>query len=131
MTKTQHVHKYKRIIYKSGNAVFFCALPDCSNKINPVLALGKRSICWRCEEVFILSEYSLRLAKPHCDACHKTKKVDIKLEEIGITTTEGYTQVTTEQNKSFVGFERKEPISLSERLQQTIQQAQEKQEDEL
>ena len=96
----QHIHRFKKIKYKSGNQVFFCALPDCNKKLSVQLALGKRSICWRCSEPFIMSEYSLRLSKPHCEACHKSKKeVDI----------------------SFLP----QPLemSLSDRLSQTIQQA--------
>lgn len=73
-TVSKHVHKLRRHVHKSGNAVLFCALPDCSFKINPALALGKRSICWRCGEEFIMNEYSLRLTKPHCEKCHKPKK---------------------------------------------------------
>jgi len=69
----KHVHKFRRLRYKSGNEIFFCTLPDCSAKINQSLALGKRSICWRCGEPFIMNEYSLRLAKPHCNNCHKPK----------------------------------------------------------
>src|SRR5882762_4608159 len=70
----KHIHKLKRHTHKSGTSVYFCTLPDCSYKVNPALALGKRSICWRCGESFILAEYSLRLAKPHCENCHKPKK---------------------------------------------------------
>lgn len=71
----KHIHKFRRHRYSSGNTVFFCALPDCKVKIDPALSLGKRSICWRCGEPFILSEYSIRLAKPHCENCHKPKSL--------------------------------------------------------
>jgi ribosomal protein S27AE len=108
MTKSQHVHKLKRLVYKSGNTIFFCALPDCSFKINPALALGKRSICWRCGESFIMSEYSLRLARPHCENCHKPKK-----------------EVDTSSLKDILETaEHRDGMSLAERLSQTIQQAQ-------
>lgn len=73
MAKTSHAHKFRRHTYKTGAKVYFCALPDCSIKMNPSLTLGKRAICWRCEEEFVMSEYSIRLAKPHCDNCHKSK----------------------------------------------------------
>lgn len=69
----KHTHKLKRLKYKSGNTIFFCTLPDCTFKINQALALGKRSLCWRCGEPFIMTEYSLRLVKPHCENCHKSK----------------------------------------------------------
>lgn len=80
--KEQHIHKLKLHRHKSGNAIFFCALPDCTFKTNIALALGKRSLCWRCGETFVMTEYSLRLIKPHCDACHKSKSVSAKLDDI-------------------------------------------------
>ena len=96
----KHVHKFKRLKYKSGNTIFFCALPDCAQKINISLALGKRSICWRCNSVFIMDEYTLRLSKPHCQNCHKPKNPII--QEV---------------------ISKSEPPSLSERLQQIINEA--------
>jgi len=110
-----HTHKLKRIKYKSGNSVFFCVLPDCTFKTSIPLSLGKRSLCWRCGNSFIMSEYCLRLAKPHCEACHKPKKLDdIKLDEIIPALTQAMT-----------------PLTLAERLSQTIQQAQQIEEDEI
>ncbi len=105
--KPQHVHKLKRLKYKSGNTIFFCALPECNFKINPSLALGKRSICWRCGKEFILTEYCLRLAKPHCEKCHRPKNV-VDLDGI---INFGEAIGTPE-------------LSLAERLSQTIRQAQ-------
>lgn len=84
--------------------VFFCALPDCSYKTNTSLALGKRSICWRCGNDFIMDEYSLRLAKPHCSNCHKPRgMINDGKEDIIETMKE---------------------LSLTEKLQQTIREAQ-------
>ena len=133
--KTPHVHKFKRLIYKSGNAIFFCALPDCAQKINISLALGKRSICWRCGEEFIMNEYSLRLAKPHCDNCHKPKK--IKLENgstISLTRTVSDSEKYVGQDE--VHESTKEEVesyssSLADRLEQTIKQAQKEVEEEI
>ena len=113
MTKTEHIHKFKRLIYKSGNSIFFCATPDCKQKISIPLALGKRSICWRCGEPFVMNEYSLRLAKPHCGACHKAKKND-SLESL-------ISNIPQEV----------ETLSLADRLNQTIQSAKQEMEDEL
>lgn len=113
--KEIHTHKFKRLRYKSGNEIFFCALPDCSKKLSTALALGKRSICWRCGNEFIMSEYSLRLAKPHCEACHKSKK-DIEIPVI--------LGIDYGKEPSFV-IEK----SLSERLSRTIQQAQQEEEE--
>lgn len=73
MATAKHAHKYRRHRYKTGNVVFFCALPDCSVKVTPALTLGKKAVCWRCEKEFIMNDYSIRLARPHCDACHNPK----------------------------------------------------------
>jgi len=89
--KPKHVHKLKRLKYKSGNTIYFCALPDCNYKIAIPLALGKRCICWRCGNEFLINEYSLRLAKPHCDNCHNPKQIlknEIHNEETPIIHTE-------------------------------------------
>lgn len=102
MAKTQHTHKFKRLKYRTGNITFFCALPDCNVKINPSLALGKRSLCWRCGEPFILTEYSLRLAKPHCESCHKPKNPPIEIGSGVILNADNIA------------------LSLAQRLQQTV-----------
>lgn len=110
--KSQHAHKFKRIKYKSGNTIYFCILPDCNVKLATALSLGKKAICWRCDEEFIMNEYSIRLAKPHCIKCHKVKDIDnsIKIDMNEVAPAEG--------------------LSLSERLQQTIKQVQEETEEE-
>lgn len=88
MAKEQHVHKLRRHTYKTGNAVYFCALPDCTYKISTALALGKRAMCWICGEPFIMNEYSIRLAKPHCEKCHKPKSKVLTIEDVHVATSE-------------------------------------------
>ena len=114
--KEQHVHKFKRLTYKSGNQIFFCALPDCNKKISTALVLGKRSLCWRCGQEFLMSDYSLRLAKPHCDSCHKPKE-KFHFDKLY------YTIANTNEDEPI------KPQSLADRLQQTIENAQTKDED--
>lgn len=46
-----------------------------------------------------MNEYSCRLAKPHCENCHKPKKIEEKIDEILPS------------------------LSLADRLSQTIKQA--------
>lgn len=69
----KHVHRLKRLKYKTGNSIYFCTLPDCHFKIECALALGKKAICNLCGDEFILNEYHIKLAKPHCDSCSKQK----------------------------------------------------------
>jgi hypothetical protein len=123
MAKPNHVHKLKRLRYKSGNEIFFCALPDCSFKTNTSLVLGKRSICWRCGNEFIMNEYSLRLAKPHCDDCHKPKR---EYAEVDITKLPSFPE-----NRAIKQGEIPGELSLMERLNQTIKSAQTIEEDEI
>jgi hypothetical protein len=52
-----------------------------------------------------MNEYSLRLSKPHCDACHKPKKSNSQ-------------EVLIPDNHQEV-----ETLSLADRLNQTIQSA--------
>lgn len=77
MPKQQsHVHKLKRHKYPSGNSVYFCTLPDCNYKVDVPLALGKRTLCNICNNEFIINEYVIKLAKPHCPDCGKVKVKD-------------------------------------------------------
>lgn len=74
MAKAQkHAHKFRRHRFSTGNTIFFCALPDCGYKISPALALGKRAVCWKCGNEFLMDDYTCRLAKPHCKSCHVPK----------------------------------------------------------
>ena len=69
----KHTHKLKRHRYKTGNTVYFCTLPDCHWKLECHLCLGKKAICNLCGEEFIMTEYTIKLARPHCDNCSKIK----------------------------------------------------------
>ena len=68
-----HSHKLRRHQYKSGNKVYFCILPDCNFKVDVALALGKKCICNLCGNEFIMNEYTIKLARPHCESCSKQK----------------------------------------------------------
>jgi hypothetical protein len=46
---------------------------DCNYKIESAFALGKKTICNICGDEFIMNEYSVKLAKPHCTRCGKMK----------------------------------------------------------
>lgn len=78
MPKQQsHIHRLRKHRYPSGNAIFFCTLPDCHYKIDAPLALGKVSICNICGNDFIMNEYTLKLVKPHCLDCGKVRVKDL------------------------------------------------------
>ena len=73
MPKEQHIHQLRKKKYRTGQAFFYCIGEECAFKINADVALNKRSLCNRCGKPFNLTQYSLRLAKPHCEDCHKKK----------------------------------------------------------
>lgn len=75
--KQKHTHKLKRHKYKNGEVIFFC-VKNCNFRINQKLSLGKNCICWRCGNEFKINEYSIRMARPNCQDCTKSKK---KVEE--------------------------------------------------
>ena len=74
-----HIHKYiKKRIGKNKYEVFACGFADCTHFIPASLALGKRSICWRCGIEMIIT--NIRLTKQHCINCTKGRKVnDVEL----------------------------------------------------
>lgn len=72
----KHIHKLKRHRYaKTKTEVYFCTLPDCQHKIECALAVGKVSICNLCGKEFVMNEYTVKLARPHCEPCSKRKVV--------------------------------------------------------
>lgn len=74
--KVKHVHKLKKHNYKTGVSIFFCILPDCHYKVETALVLGKECLCNICSQPFIMNEITIKLTRPHCINCGKTKVVD-------------------------------------------------------
>lgn len=69
----RHIHMLQR--FKRGKQRGYrCVHPDCAYFTDRVLLLGKRSLCNRCGQEFILDQFALELAKPCCAACSKNKK---------------------------------------------------------
>lgn len=67
MRSIDHIHKYRRRKY--NKLYYYCIHPECSHTIHRDLLLGKRAICNRCEEPFIINSTSLQRVKPWC--CNK------------------------------------------------------------
>jgi len=72
MPVRKHTHQLRRLRYRTGTEIYFCTL-DCTFKIECSLALGKKSVCNLCGNEFVLNEYHIKLARPHCSDCSKTK----------------------------------------------------------
>lgn len=73
MARSKHVHKFIRIGLKNNTSMIWkCALSDCTWFVHLGLAhlmLGKPSICWGCDEMFIMDEASMRDDMPKCVDC--------------------------------------------------------------
>jgi hypothetical protein len=68
-----------------------------------------------------MSEYSLRLAKPHCDSCHKPKNDSLEPEMVSEII-----KIIADDDRN--GIIPAEP-SLAEKMQMEIHKAQEKEEE--
>lgn len=111
----KHVHKLKKHVYKkSGVAVFFCTLADCSYKVEVPFSLGKESLCNICGEPFIMNEYTLKLVKPHCVNCGRkeVKDSDGKKHYIRKINTNVLSTIASD-----------EVLSLKDRLAQVVASA--------
>ena len=99
--QANHIHKLKKHKYKTGNSVFFCTLPDCHYKIDVPLAFGKKSVCNICGIEFIMSEYAIKLNRPHCNDCGKVKVTDGdgKTRYVKKVSTKILTEVAAEGNR--------------------------------
>ena len=84
MSKSKHIHKYKRIKYKSGFTIFRCMLIDCTHFIRAELILNRKSICWRCDSSFIMRR--IDIVKPHCEECTRGEKKKNRFGENAIDT---------------------------------------------
>lgn len=83
MKQTNHIHRFKRHIYKTGGQIYYC-INDCNFRVAVEFALGKVSECNRCGRPFKMNKYSITLDKPHCEECHvyKGDKITNKKKEI-------------------------------------------------
>jgi hypothetical protein len=67
----RHPHKYRKAKLTFGT-VWACALPDCNHYMPQhmsELVVGKRSICWTCDAIFVMSPENMKEEFPKCDDC--------------------------------------------------------------
>ncbi len=80
--KDNHIHKYER--RKLGKKhIYKCAIFGCTHFIQVELAEGRKCICSRCENPFIITKVTLKKcgAKPHCESCYKVNSKERILDE--------------------------------------------------
>ena len=109
MIPKNHIHKFKRQIYKNTGSRFFFCTNDCDYKVACELSLGKTSICWRCDKPFQMNQVSMRLAKPHCPDCHRRKGDKVN----AVQQAPKISELLSEANESSIE-------SLRERLAVTV-----------
>jgi len=86
-----HIHKYQRIYIggrkvskdKDGNKiiinvakyeVFKCTIPGCPTYKTRELAVGDKSICWKCGLELILNAENMKLKRPTHPYCRKIRE---------------------------------------------------------
>lgn len=80
----RHAHKYHRVTTTFGK-VWACALPDCTHYMPQHmenLLPGKQSICWNCEEIFVLNPMNMKDEQPVCDECKGSEDLGKTLSEL-------------------------------------------------
>jgi hypothetical protein len=66
----KHTHKYFRddIGIKKSYIVYRCAVPDCYHYIPENQIIGRKSICFRCGDEFVVSHLLAKQTCPNCDS---------------------------------------------------------------
>lgn len=73
------VHKYRRVKMGKDGSYIVYACAHCTHYLARKLAVGKRSICWKCGQVFEMNSDSITVAKPKCFMCRKGRDLMPKL----------------------------------------------------
>lgn len=79
----RHVHKYYRATLSFGK-VWACFLSDCNHYMPQhmeELVKGKFSICWNCDEKFILTPFHMKQDKPICMDCSLFAKTTVESKD--------------------------------------------------
>lgn len=84
MPRKNHTHKYQ-LRPTGSQSVWACALPDCNHYMPPHLSSlveGRTSICWQCEEKFILDSDAMKENRPRCLECRDALLINVVSEMI-------------------------------------------------
>ena len=72
----KHTHQYKRITQRPSNRVIYrCMLANCNHYLTEEFILGKQSVCWACQNDFVLDKYAVERTKPKCENCRTKETV--------------------------------------------------------
>lgn len=82
----RHIHKYFRLEL-AGSPVWACGIPTCNHHMPPhmtPLVNGRASLCWSCDEPFVLNPINMKRDKPKCDDCEGLADINEYLESKGV-----------------------------------------------
>lgn len=86
----RHIHRYHKTHpnTRRNEPVWACSLPGCSHFIpyNTTVE-GRKSLCWKCGQVFIMTETEMAMDNPECPSCAlgiDTDTLDAILKEKGL-----------------------------------------------
>lgn len=73
-------HKYEKrdLGVAKPYMVQHCALKSCTHYLSMTAAIGKESLCWKCDKPFILTRLSARLKQPRCLDCKEVRDKRVK-----------------------------------------------------
>ena len=72
--KPKHIHEYQRS--RSNKLIYRCVHPDCTHYTQKEFLEGKRALCRKCKDPFILTADQLKNLNPVCLNCSKSKKAE-------------------------------------------------------
>jgi hypothetical protein len=87
-TKAEHFHTLEKVrakVKRKGEVrevLFRCRAPDCTFTWTKNLLEGKRVRCNSCTELFLLTKYALKLAKPICQNCSNSKSFGVQKDDV-------------------------------------------------
>lgn len=79
-----HIHKYQKFKWgKNETIIWRCMVPGCPHYVSNEMILGRKSLCHKCGDVFVMTQDKMRRKKPKCDKCqHKRDPVMSNLDAL-------------------------------------------------
>lgn len=78
-----HTHKYKRIENKkTGTTIYRCDLINCTHYVTESLAWHRLTICFKCNQEFVLTKRKITQMKPKCLNCSGRKKENTEVDKL-------------------------------------------------
>lgn len=92
MSNNHKVHKYARVFLdkdirkglkpEDREIAYRCYIPNCTHYLRRKFVLGQKSICWHCDEEFIMGVREIRMSRPNCGCKRRSGILKRKIEEV-------------------------------------------------